>query len=166
MKLGLEKFVKAVLYAYPLLETVEKDYDEHIYNKAILSYKSARPAEVLAEYILGEIVEKKRLVWLKALVQRVLNGLSERERGFIGVKYFGQRQQGGALEHKRKGESEVSESTYFRLQQRLGNKVGERFVASGLNKEVFDRDFSQMTIFKELLARIDRQEQRFAKANE
>ena len=164
MKLGLEKFVKAVLYAYPLLETVEKDYDEHIYNKAILSYKSARSAEVLAEYILGEIVEKKRLVWLKALVQRVLNGLSETERAFISAKYF--RKQSAGLENKKNGESEVSESTYFRLQQRLGNKVGERFVASGLNKEVFDRDFSQMTIFKELLARIDRQEQRFAKANE
>jgi hypothetical protein len=164
VKLGLEKFVKAVLYAYPLLETVEKDYDEHIYNKAILSYKSERSAEVLAEYILGEIVEKNRLVWLKALVQRVLNGLSETERAFISAKYF--RKQNAGLENKKNGESEVSESTYFRLQQRLGNKVGERFVANGLSKEVFDSDFSQMTIFKELLARLSKQEQRRTRRTE
>ena len=118
----------------------------------------------MAEYILGEIVEKNRLVWLKALVQRVLNGLSERERAFISAKYFGK--QSAGLENKKNGESEVSESTYFRLQQRLGNKVGEKFVANGLSKEVFDSDFSQMTIFKELLARLTKQEQRFAKLTE
>ena len=56
----MEKYLKAVLYAYPFLETVEQDYDEHIKNKAVLSYRGDKSAEELAVYIAGEIIRRDR----------------------------------------------------------------------------------------------------------
>ncbi|MBP3422500.1 MAG: hypothetical protein J6K86_01910, partial [Clostridia bacterium] len=53
----LKNYVKIILYAYPLLKTVEKDYEEHIGNKALLSYDGRWTAEQTAEYIAGEILE-------------------------------------------------------------------------------------------------------------
>ena len=58
MRKVLEEFVKAVLYAFPVLEEMEEEYETHIRNKAVLSYKSQLPTEELAEYIVKEIIEK------------------------------------------------------------------------------------------------------------
>ena len=60
----METYLKAVLYAYPLLQTVEKDYADHITNKALLSYESKKSTEELAEYLAEEILRKERLIWL------------------------------------------------------------------------------------------------------
>ena len=155
----LENYVKAVLYAYPLLETVEKDYEEHIYNKAILSYKSDKPAEVLAEYIVGELVEKQRLIWLKALTKKVLNCLNEVERTWIAVRYFGKTKKIKnplPLDRQMNGRGVLSEGKYFRMQQRLGNKVGERLVAEGLSKDRFENEFKNMKIFEDIFKFLER----------
>ena len=153
----LEDYAKAVLYAYPLLETVGKDYEEHIYNKAILSYRSEKRAEELAEYIAGEILEQRKLVWLKDLLERVLRGLSETENAFIAVRYFGK---GGKIKRAFDGAQKIdgglSEGKYFRLQRKLGNKIGERLVALGLSKEVFERDFGKMKMFQGIFRRMQR----------
>jgi hypothetical protein len=50
-----------VLYAYPLLEIMEEDYRIHIRNRALLSCLSTAPAEKTAEYIAGEILEKRKI---------------------------------------------------------------------------------------------------------
>ncbi len=153
----MENYAKAVLYAYPLLETVDKDYEEHIYNKAILSYRSEKRAEELAEYIAGEILEQRKLVWLKDLLERALRGLNETENAFIAVRYFGK---GGKIKRAfapaTEKEGALSESKYFRLQRKLGNKIGERLVALGLTKEVFERDFGKMKIFQGIFRRMER----------
>ncbi|MBE7068253.1 MAG: hypothetical protein E7381_03020 [Clostridiales bacterium] len=158
----MENYVKAVLYAYPLLETVETDYGEHIYNKAILSYKSEKPAEVLAEYIVGELIEKERLVWLKTLTEKVLATLSDVERTWIAVRYFGKekRIKSPLPPNKRKeGRGFLSEGQYFRMQQRLGNRVGERLVALGLDKTRFEKEFKDMKIFEEIFKFLERKKE-------
>ena len=150
----MKNYAKAVLYAYPLLETVEKDYEEHIRNKAILSYKSEAPAETIAQYIIGEIAEKQKLVWLKSLTERVLNTLSDVERTWIAVRYFKKTKKFKnplpTLREEQNKES-ISERTYFRMQSRLGNKVGEKIAAAGLTGEVFEKEFSKMKFFEGIL---------------
>ena len=56
----LENYVKVVLYAYPILKNVGQDYQQHIQNKALLSYKSEALAERLVEYIAEEIINKRK----------------------------------------------------------------------------------------------------------
>ena len=142
----MEEFVKEVLYAFPLLKTVEKDYEEHIENKAVLSYKSNLSTENLAEYIVGEILEKERLTWLKGVVSGVLDKLNDLERAMVGVRYFG---------HKRKEKLPAgtalgawSERTYFREQERLGKKLGGMLTAAGLTAEVFEKWFAPTQLFE------------------
>ncbi len=157
----LENYAKAVLYAYPLLETVEKDYEEHIYNKAILSYRSEKRAEELAEYIAGEILEQRKLSWLKNLLKKALRGLSETEMAFLDVRYFGKSKKiKRPVAVQRQKDGELSRSKYFREQRRLGNKMGERLVALGLSKEVFEREFEKMKLFQDILKRMDKQSAR------
>lgn len=150
----MKNYAKAVLYAYPLLETVEKDYEEHIRNKAILSYKSEAPAEAIAQYIIGEIAEKQKLVWLKSLTERVLNTLSDVERTWIAVRYFKKTKKfKNPLPPSREeaNKEPISQRTYFRMQSRLGNKVGEKIAAAGLTGEVFEKEFSKMKFFEGIL---------------
>lgn len=125
---------------------MEKDYAEHIENKAVLSYKSNLSTENLAEYIVGEILEKERLTWLKRVVSGVLDKLSDLERAMVGVRYFG---------HKRKEKLPAgtafgtwSERTYFREQERLGIKLGGMLTAAGLTAEVFEKWFAPTQLFE------------------
>ena len=157
----MENYAKAVLYAYPLLKTVEKDYEEHIYNKAMLSYRSEKRAEELAEYIVGEILEQRKLIWLKNLLKKALRDLSETEIAFLGVRYFGKGKKSKRTSSVAKeGQESLSESKYFREQRRLGNKMGERLVALGLSKEVFEREFENMKLFQDIFKRMDKRNKR------
>ena len=147
----LENYIKTVLYAYPLLKTVEEDYAEHIRNKALLSYDSRYGAERLTEYLAEEILLKNRLLWLRTAVEKVMDRLSDVERALVAVRYFGKQRQAKILPLQRNGEKEGwSERTYFRKQQRLGEKVGAMLRVSGVTKEVFDEEFSDVDIFRKI----------------
>ena len=156
----MKGYVKAALYVYPLLKTVEKDYEEHILNRAILSYRSNQGAAELAEYIAGEIVEKRNLLWLKACVERVVEQLSDVEKTLIDVRYFrlGKERKRSTVNVgiRRLREQKVasSERQYFRLQSRLLDKLGLLFTAQGLDKETFERTFQNTSIFQSVYAYI------------
>ena len=146
----MENYVKAILYGYPLLESVEEDYQEHIQVRALLSYRSDKSATEIAEYIAGEIVEKGRLVWLKSVVGEILEKLSDGERTLIAIRYL-------RTERKIKKPLQPigaktaytawSESKYFRMQQRLGEKVGAMLKKAGVTKELFEALFMPTDIF-------------------
>ena len=74
---------------YPLLATVGKDYEEHIRNKALLSYDSKTNAESLIEYIAEEIICKERLECLKSIVEEFFEKISDTDRALIAIRYFG-----------------------------------------------------------------------------
>ena len=142
----MKNYAKIILYAYPLLETVEKDYEEHIGNKAILSYDGRWTAEQMAEYLAGEILEMRRLEWLKNTVRERLERLSEEERTLIAIRYFGKRKDlKKLLDKKGKGWTERS---YFRRQAKLLGKLKEAFALAGITEDVYVREFSDMDIFK------------------
>ena len=130
----MENYLKTVLYAYPLLETVGEDYEEHIRNKAVLSYNSSLKTEDLAEYLAKEILRKNNLLWLRNAMDGVLAKLDDTERALIAARYFGKKKR---PLHKA-GEQEWSERTYFRQQQKVGDKVGGMLVAAGVTKEFFE----------------------------
>ena len=87
----MKNYVKAVLYGYPLLETVSEDYQAHIENKAALSVRTDKSAFVLAVELADEVCQKKNFEWLKGCVETALDMLSDVERTLIATRYFGRR---------------------------------------------------------------------------
>ena len=152
----MENYVKVILYAYPLLETVGKDYEEHIKNKALLSYESSTTTERLAESIAGEILCMDKLEWLKATVDGVLDELDEVERTLLAIRYFGKRK--GIrkfLPLRRVGNTQGvasgwSEGKYRRKQQKLGEKTALMLKNAGITKAVYERDFLDVDIFRKI----------------
>lgn len=149
----MEKYIKAVLYAYPLLKTVGEDYREHIETKALLSYKSQAPAWETAEYIAGEIIQKRRLEWLKERIERVVERLNDVEKTLLAIRYFGKEKK---IKRLLSGEPACgeyvkwSESKYFRMQKRLAEKVGAMLVCEGVTKEAFETEFAPLALFSRI----------------
>lgn len=157
----LEKYAKIVLYTYPLLATVEEDYIEHIKNRAILSYRDRNSALQLAEYLAREIVEKRNLEWLKSTIKKVVGQLSDVERALTEARYFKRKsiQQKAVLLEKAQGRL-GSRSQYFRLQSRLGDKLGAMLQSAGLTKEVYESTFAGMEIFRWAKRLVERKEEK------
>lgn len=159
MRKVLEEFVKAVLYAFPVLEEMEEEYETHIRNKAVLSYKSQLPTEELAEYIVKEIIEKQRMQWLKRTVGGVLDRLNDLEKTLIAVRYFGKKR-------KWKDRPQIalfddwSESKYFRTQQRLGEKVAAMLKSAGVTQALFEGWFLPTELFTCIHKYLTRAEQK------
>ncbi len=150
----MKEYAKNILYAYPLLETVEKDYEEHIRNRALLSYDSRKRAEELAEYIAGEILEMRRLEWVKGIVQEVLKGLSEVEKTLLAARYFGKRK-GARKLIKGKGTpvdrlAAWTERTYFRRLRRTEEKASALLAQNGLTEKAYLERLSGLEIFKRI----------------
>ncbi len=152
----MENYVKVILYAYPSLKTVGKDYEEHIRNRAVLSYVGNVTAEKLAEYIAGEIIEMDKLETLREKVDGVLAKLSDGERTLLGVRYFGKRKNARDFLKvcDKKGEKATlwSERKYFRYQQRLGEKVAGMLRLAGVTKRFYDETLADL----ELISKIER----------
>ncbi|MBQ8322555.1 MAG: hypothetical protein IJX91_01165 [Clostridia bacterium] len=151
----MKNYVKAVLYAYPWLEKTGEAYGVHIRNRAILSYRDGAPAVAQAEYIVAEIVEKRKLEWLKATLDRVFARLTDAQRTLISLRYFGTGSKIKSLSRKAKSvRGAFSESKYFRLQERLTETVRAMLYGEGLTEESFEKDFSQMELFRRIGARM------------
>ncbi len=138
----MKEYAKAVLYAYPLLKTVGADYEEHIKNKAVLSYFTPQGAYKAAEYLAGEILEMRKLEWLKSKVEEALRKLTETERALIAARYFGKR--------RKAADKPWTERTYFRKQLRLGEKIAGLLTLSGLTEGVYEKEFAQMETFRKI----------------
>ena len=151
----MKNYVKAVLYGYPLLESVSEDYQAHVENKAILSSRTDKSAFELAVDLASAVCEKQDLEWLKACVEKVLAMLTDVEKTLIGVRYFGKRRKikkfPFAEKAKEKSGIEAwSERKYFRFQNRLGEKVCKLFERVGLTEEMFESRFAKTDIFDKL----------------
>lgn len=137
----LETYLKAILYAYPLLKTVEQDYADHIKNKALLSYDCNKTTEELAEYLAEKILHKERLTWLKKTVEAVCRQLTKEERLLIEIRYFGKKRRAGQC---------TSERVYFRKQNKAGERAAALLLAAGLDKAAYQKYFANLEIFKKV----------------
>lgn len=156
----MENYVKEILFGYPLLKSVGEDYEIHIRNKAVLSHQSTMSAEEMAEYLASEIIAMRSLERLKKTVDFVLDKLSDDERKLIEIRYFGRRKKMRGFLKRRvlKGEKEQvswSETTYFRRQRALGEKVGAMLHFAGITKEKYLAEYAHTEIFKKIHAFVE-----------
>lgn len=149
----MKKYVKVVLYAYPMLKTIGEEYQIHISNRALLSYKSQKSAEELVEYIAKEIICKQRLEWLKRLLDETMDKLDEEEKALLNLRYFSpcknrKRRILESTEEIFKKIAAWSDSTYFRRQNKLGEKVEAALENVGFCEEIFEKDFAFIDILQ------------------
>ena len=138
----MDTYVKAVLYVYPRLEKIEKDYEEHIKNKAFLSYDYRSATEVLTEYIAGEIIRKNLIGDLKGRVERALEKLSTEEKFLLELRYFGRKKALAEYCEKCVRKSMGSERNYYRRQNRTLGKISALLKLGGLTEEYFLREYA------------------------
>lgn len=142
----MRNYVKAIFYAYPFLNTMDKEYDEHLKNRAVLSYRTDFSAERIALYIASEIVEKQTLQWVKQTVESVLETLDCSERTFVQIRYFGKRRK-IRRERLPGGVGALSERSYFRKQSKLVDKLGAMLTQKGLDKQFFNQNLMPIELF-------------------
>lgn len=145
-------YVKVLLYAYPKLDALAEAAGGGAQVKAYLSFRSPRDALGLSERIAEEIVMSKKLFLLREELDKVISTCSERELYLLEYKYFRRRE---VLRGKFSRFSlDVSERTYFRMQNALLSSVFARLTAAGLTRERFLRDFSSYRPFMRVLAAV------------
>ena len=155
----MNHYTKAVLYTYPILKDLEDAYAEHIKSKAILSYKYFAPCEGLVEYLSEEICRKERLEWLEQLLNGIMDKLTDTERLLLQIRYFGKKRRGNIAGKNAIGKP-WSESTYFRMQNRLEKRIESMLKKAGLTQQVFDEWFAPMQAFQYVSACLQRKADR------
>ena len=149
----MKNYVKIILHAYPFLKTVDKDYEEHIRNRALLSYDGRWTAEQTAEYLAGEILNMRRLEWLKEKIESTLGKLTDVERALTDMRYFGKGRRLKSFLQKEKNPSNErawTKRSYFRCQERLGEKLSSLLVLEGLTEEVYERELAPIDVIQKI----------------
>lgn len=159
--IDLKKYVKVVLYAYPTLKTIGEEYAIHISNKALLSYKSQKPAEELVEYLAKEIIYKQRLEWLKGFLEGIMDKLDDTEKALLRLRYFSPCK--NRKKEIQKENAEVytaiatwTDSSYFRRQNKLAKKIGNMIENAGFSEEIYQKDFAFIDILQCVARFLDR----------
>lgn len=154
----MENYIKAVLHVYPFLKTAEKTYAQHIQNKALLSCDGRMDTEKLAEYLAKEILHKRRLEWLKQVMDRVLSRLSDTERLLIDVHFFGEKRKLRLLQNKaimeRLTSENWSERKRFRFQSRCLKKIEAMLRCAGITKKLFEEELLEIELVKKIYERL------------
>ena len=150
----MENYLKAVLYAYPLLKTVGEDYAEHIRNKAVLSYHSPKTTEELAEYLAEEILRKNDLLMLRGVIEKTVERLDDTERALVGARYFGKKK----IPLHKAGEDPWSERKYFRRLEKVENKLGGMLIVAGITKEFFETRLMGVELIRKVYRHVQKRE--------
>lgn len=149
----MKNYVKIILHAYPFLKTIEKDYEEHIRNRALLSYEGKWTAQQTAEYLAEEILNMRRLEWLKERIEKMLGKLTDVERALTEIRYFGKGRRLKSFLEKQKNplnKRSWTERSYFRYQERLGEKISSLLVLSGVTEEVYERELAPIDVIQKI----------------
>lgn len=135
----LKDYQKVILYVYPKIDKIVKDYDGIIKAQAsaCFSYESAEKcAERIAEYILL----KNSFLVLKDGISDILERFTYEELYLLEYKYFRRKKK---LEGEFKDfEFLCNERTYFRKQARLLEKVNAQLIKEGFDETWFKENFS------------------------
>ena len=154
----MKKYVKAVLYSYPLLKMTEEGYEEHIKNVACMSHASKVGAERTAEYLAEEILRARRFSELRQIAEKVLGKMSEKEKFLLEIRYFRRRKKLKEFMEKLGEDGGFSKRNFFRKQHDVLKKAEGLFERYGLSKERFDRDFANFESMEIAMRFVDRVE--------
>ncbi|MBQ4269230.1 MAG: hypothetical protein IJB97_06250 [Clostridia bacterium] len=159
----MDSYVKAIMYAYPYLEYMEKEYAQHIENKAVLSYAGDQNVERLAEYIVGQVIEKEKIGKLKTLADQVWETLTDVEKTLVAIRYFGAEKKikratratgAGTFRvdeiRERLKTAFSNERNYFRRQQRLLKRLAATFRNLGLTEAAFLSEFGDVAFLRKV----------------
>lgn len=140
--------MKVLLYAYPTLKTLIKEYKEHIYERAVRSYGGRADAESAATYIAEQILNMQALEWGKEILEKVFSKLSEIERTMVALRYFGLKRKSVKAELIKEKKQFSSERSYFRAQEKLLKKIAALLQAAGLDEGYFESEFLKIEELK------------------
>lgn len=161
----LDNYVKVILYTYSRFEELEKEYESHIFFKALTSYDYRLSTQKTAEYLAGQIIEKVGLKSLREMVDKALKELSEEEMLLLSMRYFGKidrlKRTLKNIDEKytdKKEKREViertfginrvfSERSYFRKQKILLEKITRKLKALGLDEDTFEKKYAAFSFF-------------------
>lgn len=146
-------YIKTALYVFPALKAAAKEVSEHVQRKACLSYGDRLSCEALTEYLLEQIDTKERLETLFYTIGSALDKLSVEEKFLLQVRYFGGKNKViSAYSDEEIHKIFGSRRSYYRKQEKLVKKIGEKFARNGLNEECFYREYGSI----ELIRRVDK----------
>ncbi len=137
------------------MEQMEKNYQEHILNKACLSFDNRKSGEFLAEELATEVVKKAMIRELKGILDKVVSFLTEKERYMLELRYFRRKR---TLESfaKKFGQAVFgSVRGYFREQVRLLEKTARLMIRCGLNKKNIE-DYMEIDEIKAIVKYIEK----------
>lgn len=139
----MENYLKAALYVYPKLERIERDCEEHIRNKAFMSYDYRETTENLSVYLAEEILKKEKIETLRNTIDEALERLTEEEKFLLELRYF--RRKVRLKEFCRKIDIKKigSERAYFRKQAKLQNKIEGILKCRGFTEEKFRKEYGE-----------------------
>lgn len=143
-------YVKTALYVYPVLRAAAKEIGEHVKRKAYLSYASKDSCETLTGYLLEQLDAKAKIETLSAEMKKATEKLSDDEKTLLRVRYFGLRKKSEYTDEDLKSVC-GSRRSYYRKQDKLKRKIGERLKRAGLSEERFYREYGGI----ELIKRVD-----------
>ena len=137
-----KEHVKVFLYSYPRLDRLVKEYEGHIYEKAVRSYGGRINAEAVAEYIANQILYMRALEFLKLSLDEVLKKLSDTEKKLVAARYFGWKKS-RIKETLFEGKDRIkSERSYFRRQEKLLKKIAVLMQTAGLDRRAFEETYA------------------------
>lgn len=146
-------YIKTALYVFPALKAAAKEVSEHVQRKACLSYGDRLSCEALTEYLLEQIDTKERLETLFYTIGSALDKLSVEEKFLLQVRYFGGKNKViSAYSDEEIHKIFGSRRSYYRKQEKLVKKIGEKFARNGLSEESFYREYGSI----ELVRRVDK----------
>ena len=151
----LKKYVKTLLYSYPRMAQMEKNYEEHILNKACLSFDNRKSGEFLVEEVAKEVLKKQLLKEVAEMMGKVVSFLTEKEKYLLELRYF-RRKKALAVYEEKFGQAVFgSVRGYFREQVRLLEKTARLMVRCGLTEEKM-QEYMQIDELQAVLSYIEK----------
>lgn len=133
------------------MKRIVEDSEEHIKNKAYMSFDDRKNAEKLAEYVAGEIIKKRLTEELEKRIGAILEKLNENELFLLETRYFRRKRKVKEFYERLGKEPLGSKRTYFRRQERLLKKLTGLFLTAGLNEKEFTERYANVGILFSVL---------------
>lgn len=156
------EYVTVLLYAYPAMDRMADAVGESVEIKALLSFRSDRAAEQIAEELVERLCVQMNLEKAKRRIDDILSELTAEEKYLLESKYFRRREELRRL-------ATVSQPipckrTYFRRQNALFGKIYSKFQLSGMTEAWFMQAFATYDCFITALKKVERREESFRRS--
>ncbi len=138
-------YAKCVLYAYANINRIIEDIDEIVLSKALASMEDISPCIEQCENILAYTDQKQRLLFLKAVMDKILEKCSPKEKAIFEYKYCRKRSK------DYKAMFDCRQRSYYRKQIKLVTDFAFKLEKKGITDKFFEEELQPMTFFDTML---------------